>query len=485
MHERDDAGREFWFFMGAMGLIWCYRLFHLLHLDYDLYLDEAYYYNWAKHLDWGYYSKPPVLSWLIRLSTEIFGPSVFGIKAGALFVYPLTTWFVYLIARELYDKRSALWAALIFFTLPSVWVSSLIISTDVVLLLFWAMGLFFFIKALKTQKLLYWIASGVAGGLGLLSKYNFIFFLAAALLYLIIVPAYRRYLKSAELYIAMGIAFMIFLPNLWWNYQHDFISFVHTKEISQVNKALFHPGKFLEFFAAQFLVFGPILFGAYWVALSKKRTYEDKRGILLVLFSFLPLGFILLLSLLSRSFANWAAPAYIGATILVTRFLLRRGKVSLLKLSVVLHTLLAILFYEYHPITRALGIELTRKSDPYKRMMGWRKIAREIEKVWQCCPEATLLADGRAEAAQFDYYLHTTTYLYNPQNRIRNQYHMTRDLQKLVGEDFIYVTKRLLPERMRREFEKIEDLGEVTVPLYRDYNRSYHLYHLRNFKGYR
>jgi len=470
--------------VGLMFLIWCYRLWHLLHLDYDLYLDEAYYYNWARHLDWGYYSKPPVLSWLIWLTTKIFGATVFGIKAGALFIYPLTTYLVYLITKELYDTKNALWAALIFFTLPSVWVSSLIISTDVVLLLFWAMALLFFIKALKTDSGLYWMLAGVAGGLGLLSKYNFIFFLAAALLYLLIVPEYRYYLRKKGLYIAMGIALVIFLPNLWWNYQHDFISFVHTKEISQVEKKLFHPGKFLEFFAAQFLVFGPILYGAYWMALFRKSAYRDKRELLLVLFSFLPLGFILMLSLLSRSFANWAAPAYVAATVLVTHFLLVRHKVSLLKLSVILHTVLAVLFYEYHPITRALGIELTRKSDPYKRMTGWHQVADKIGEIWKDYPDTTLLVDSRTEAAQFDYYLKTKCYLYNPEKEVRNQYHLTRDLNTLIGKNFLYVTKKSPRERMKKEFEQIEDLGEVNVPLYRDFNRTYHLYYLKHFKGY-
>ncbi len=472
-------------FLLLFALIWLYRCWHLLHIDYDLYVDEAYYYNWAKHLAWGYYSKPPMLAWLIRLSTELFGDTPFGIRAGALFVYPVTTWVVYLIARELYDRRVALWSALAFFTLPSVWISSIIISTDVVLLLFWALGLFFFLRAVRYGRTGDWIAAGVAGGLGLLSKYNFLFFLIAALLYLAAVPERRRYFKAPGLYLAMGIALLLFLPNLWWNYHHDFISFVHTREISQVDRALFHPGKFLEFFGAQFLVFGPLFFGLYLYLITRKRSYHQERSLLLTLFSIVPLGAIMLLALLSHALANWAAPAYVSATILVTAFLLRGGYRRWIAGSILLHTFLGVVLYAYHPIAHALHIELTRKNDPYKRMMGWQKVAQEIGAFKRRYPDTTLLVDARAEAAELDYYLHTKCYLYNPSHKVHNQYHITRPLKELKGRDLLYVTTHPIAREMREEFEVIVPLGRVNVRVYRDFNRTYELYYLKKFKGYR
>ena len=66
-----------------VGVIFLYRLCVLYALKLDLYVDEAYYFNWAKHLDWGYYSKPPMLSFLIALTTKLFGNGVLAIKAGA------------------------------------------------------------------------------------------------------------------------------------------------------------------------------------------------------------------------------------------------------------------------------------------------------------------------------------------------------------------------------------------------------------------
>ncbi|HIP47304.1 MAG TPA: phospholipid carrier-dependent glycosyltransferase, partial [Campylobacterales bacterium] len=134
--------------VSLLVLFWVYRLIVLLNAPYDLYLDEAYYFNWAQNVDWGYYSKPPMLSWLIYLTTSLFGDGQVAIKIGSMILYPITTYVIYLIGLELFDKKVAFYSALIFFTLPSVWMSSMIISTDVVLLLFWSLALLFFIKAI-------------------------------------------------------------------------------------------------------------------------------------------------------------------------------------------------------------------------------------------------------------------------------------------------------------------------------------------------
>ncbi|HHD82356.1 MAG TPA: hypothetical protein ENK94_04105, partial [Campylobacterales bacterium] len=74
----------------------------------DLYVDEVYYWGWAQHFELGYYSKPPVLSWLIMLTTTIFGESEWAIKMGAILVYPLTATLIYLITDLLFkDKKIA------------------------------------------------------------------------------------------------------------------------------------------------------------------------------------------------------------------------------------------------------------------------------------------------------------------------------------------------------------------------------------------
>ncbi len=467
-----------------IALISLYRLCVLGNLDADLYIDEAYYFNWAKHLDFGYYSKPPMLSLLIAFSTWLFGDGVVAIKVGAILVYPLTSIVIYFITKELFDSKIAFYSALAFFTLPSIWLSSLIISTDVVLLFFWALALLFFIRSIKYDGFLNWLLAGVFSGFGLLSKYNFIFFLISILLLFIFVPKYKKEFKNGYFYMAMVVAFLIFLPNLWWNYNNDFISFVHTKQISHIEGQLLHPNKFFEFFGAQFIIFGPILFFYFWVIVFKREFLKDERYFLLFLFSIVMLGFIMILSFLSRSYANWAAPTYVAATILVVAYLLRSGKTKLVIASIIIHSLLGIALYHYHSLADLFGIKLHKKIDPYNRVLGWRDTIDQVRYIRSNYPNHLILSKKRGDVAELDYYLKEKTYIFNPHHEMENQYHMDRDLNLLKGESFIYVGKKRDREELLRYFKNVEFLKEVKTPLYDDYNRSYDLFLVDDFRGY-
>ncbi len=480
---KSEGKNETLVIVSLIVIFWIYRLFVLLNSPYDLYLDEAYYFNWAQHVDFGYYSKPPMLSWLIYLTTSIFGESEVAIKIGSMLVYPLTTYVIYLIAKELFDKRVALYSAIIFFTLPSVWMSSMIISTDVVLLLFWSLALLFFIKALLSDSASDWIWAGVFSGFGLMSKYNFIFFLVSVFLVLALIPKYRKYFQNRNLYITIMIAFVIFLPNLIWNYNNDFVSFTHTSDLSGVKEKIFHPNKFFEFFGLQFLVFGPILFYYFWVMVFKKAIVKNEKYLILFLFAISTLGVIMILTFYSRSYANWAAVTYVSATIMVVAYLIELKKVKLLKLSVLIHTILAIVFYHYHAFASLAGVELTRKIDPYKRVSGWSDVGAQIVKAHNSYPDTLLLTDGRTEVAQFDYYTKEKTYIWNPTHAMKNQYHITRDLNSQKGKDFLFVSDKGI-DGMDAFFDSIKPAGRVNVVMYPDYNRSYNLFVLRNFKGY-
>jgi len=469
--------------VSLMVIFWIYRLFVLLNSPYDLYLDEAYYFNWAKHVDFGYYSKPPMLSWLIYLTTSIFGDSEVAIKIGSMLLYPITTFVIYLIAKELFDKKVALYTALIFFTLPSVWMSSMIISTDVVLLLFWSLALLFFIKALYHDRGSDWIWAGLFSGAGLMSKYNFIFFLISVILVLALIPKFRKHFQNKNLYITIVIAFVVFLPNLIWNYNNDFVSFSHTSDLSGMKEKVFHPNKFFEFFGLQFLVFGPILFYYFWVMVFKRAIVKNEKYLILFLFAITTLAVIMILTFYSRSYANWAAVTYVSATIMVVAYLIEQKKEKLLKLSVVIHTLLAVVFFHYHTLAALAGVELTRKIDPYKRVSGWSDVGAQIVKAHKEYPNTILLTDGRTEVAQFDYYTKEKTYIWNPTHVMENQYHITRDLNRQKGKDFLFVSDEGV-DGMSAFFDSVKPAGRVNVSMYPDYNRSYNLFVLRNFKGY-
>ncbi len=473
------------FLLSILSLIWLYRLFLLFNLEYDLFFDEAYYYGWSQNLDFGYYSKPPMLSLLIFATTWLFGDGVIAIKIGAMFVYPITSMVIYFISKELFDERVAFYSALIFFTLPSVWLSSLIISTDVVLLLFWSLGLLFFVKAIKYNQFWQWFGAGIFSGFGLLSKYNFIFFLISVLLVFILISKYRKYFKNRYFYMAIVIAFILFLPNLYWNYTHDFISFVHTKEISHIDRELFNFNYFIEFFSAQFLLFGPILFFYFFVIIFKYREIKkDNNYLILFIFSIVMLSFITALSFLSRAFANWAAPSFVSMTILVVAYLIREKREKLLIYSIILHSIIAIIFFNYHLLASLIGVDISAKMDPFRRVSGWSGVSYKLKKIYQEYPNTTILTDGRKETALFSYYINKECYIYNPKKVIQNQYHLTQNMNDKIGENFLFVSNHANIGEVSKDFEDCKELKFISQRVDFDYNRTYQIFYCKNFRGY-
>src|SRR5207245_2224166 len=120
------------------------RLVWLALQPADLYPDEAQYWVWSQHLALGYYSKPPLVAWLIALTTGVLGESELAIRLSAPLLHAGAAVFVYAIGTRLYDRQVGLWSALAYASLPGVSVSGFIISTDAALLPFWAAALYAF-----------------------------------------------------------------------------------------------------------------------------------------------------------------------------------------------------------------------------------------------------------------------------------------------------------------------------------------------------
>src|SRR5207302_3527909 len=184
------------------------RVLWLVYQPADLYPDEAQYWFWAQHPALGYYSKPPLVAWLIALTTGLIGDNEFAIRLSAPLLHAGTAVFVYAIGTRLYDSRVGLWSALAYASLPGASLSAFIISTDAPLLLFWAAALYAFIRAREDGGAGWWAAVGIACGLGLLAKYAIAYWLLSALGYVVLFQAERRHLPS--LLAAAGLALLLY-----------------------------------------------------------------------------------------------------------------------------------------------------------------------------------------------------------------------------------------------------------------------------------
>ena len=287
--------------------------------------DEAQYWSWAQDLDFGYFSKPPLIAWIIAATTGLFGDAEWAARLGSPIFHALTATTLYFAGKIYFSAREGFWAALIFLLMPAVFLSSGIISTDVPLLTLWAFALLCLGKLRHAPSWPWILGLGFAIGLGLMAKYAMMFFLPALALAIVFDAQTRTALLHPRSLIAIAVAGLIFAPNIIWNAQNDFQTVSHTAANSNLDGPLFHPLELLEFWGSQLGVFGPVMLVIYVAALIsafRKTTMTQTR--MLAFFVIVPITVISVQALLSRANANWAVTSYVAACLLAAQFVTSR-----------------------------------------------------------------------------------------------------------------------------------------------------------------
>ena len=472
--------------LACVAIITGVRLAWLALQPADLYPDEAQYWFWAKHLAWGYYSKPPLVAWLIALTTWLFGDSEFAVRLAAPLLHALTAIIVYTIGARLYGARTGFWSAIAYATLPGVSVSGFIISTDAALLPCWAAALYAFIRARDEDGWRWWIAAGVAIGIGLLAKYAMAYWILSAFGFVLLLRSERRHLP--RLLAAIGLALAIYSPNWWWNWSHGFVSYRHTLDNAEISLSLFHPSAFLQFLGSQFGVFGPLMFAALIALAAQPRTLAEPHARLLAVFALPTLTMMLVVSLLSRAQPNWAAPAYVSATVLVTGWALQRGWRRAMAFSIAINTAAAVAIFAGYPTLTALGIQLPAKYDPLQRLRGWHELGQVVGEELARHPGFTLFADDRELVAALIYYVHPHPFnavKWDLLGRVKDQWDLTNDMRKHLGGNFLLVSRYPnLPAEMRPSFAALDPLPPIQIRVGAGMTRTYGVYLAYGFKGY-
>jgi dolichol-phosphate mannosyltransferase len=191
----------------------------------ELIPEEAYYWNYSRHLDIGYLDHPPMVAWLIRLGTLLFGDTEFGVRFGALCCGTVSSYFIYRLTRNVFGESSALLGLALAQVLPFFFLAGMIMTPDAPLTAAWAASLYFLERALIAGRRPAWIWAGLSLGLGLLSKYTIALLGAGTFLFMAADPTARRWFRRWEPYAAVCIAAAVFAPVLVWNAQHDWASF--------------------------------------------------------------------------------------------------------------------------------------------------------------------------------------------------------------------------------------------------------------------
>ena len=300
----------------------------------DLFVDESQYWLWGQNFAFGYYSKPPLIAWVIGAVTTLSGnDSPFWVRAPGPVLHGATALILAALAAHRSGRAAALWVAVTYATLPMVALGSLLMSTDTIMAPFFAAALYFHARLVESRAMPFAILAGLSAGIAFLAKYAAVYFLIGVGLGAVFVPTLR--LRPSHWAAMLGAFGLVILPNIVWNMENGFATAEHTMDnVGWLRAARplaeLDAGRLARFFFAQFAVVGPLPFAALlWAAARPGKT---GTGLLLV-FSVPAIILVCIQALLSKAYGNWAASAYFAGTVIAVSVMLPHRRLLLLSLA--------------------------------------------------------------------------------------------------------------------------------------------------------
>lgn len=392
----------------ALGLLCSLRL--VAGAVLPLSADEAYYWLWSRHLAAGYFDHPPMIAWLIRAGTLLFGDTAFGVRLVGILLSFGASWFVCRTAVLLIaNERAGIIACLLFNLTLMVAVETMAATPDAPQIFFAAAFVWALAQVAATGKGLWWIAAGAAAGFGLLSKYSTLFVGAGALVWLIATPAMRPWLKSFWPYLGAALAFLIFAPNIQWNAQHGWATFGF--QFGRIEGAHLTLKYLSEFLGAQAVLATPFIFILGLFGLSA-ATRQDRCRALIAAILWPSIAYFLYHSLHDRVQGNWPCYLYPVLAIAAADAMLRSDWTGWKKPAATWSAKLAmpvaavLLFAGY--AQALVGVIPFGRKDPLARLLavGLPEVVQRIDSLQHATGSDVMLTTDYAQTGWFAFYGH-------------------------------------------------------------------------------
>lgn len=300
-------------------------------LIYNIFLpahtDEAYYWQWGRHLALSYYDGPPLMAYLIRISTTAFGISAWSIKFPAVMCMSGAALAITALGGELFGRKVATTSLLLLIFMPITQAGYVISTLDPALVCFWSITLYVFYLALSREKNRYRYLAGFCLGLTLLAKYPGVL-VGMSLFLFMLFSHYRSQLKNINWYLAVLLALLVFSPVIIWNYQQHWASFTFQYSHGVASSKHFQLDLMGSFIGSQLGVANPIFLIAvlYYSIRYFKTIWCNKKLLYVALPFWVTFFFFFYQGLFQYAEANWAAPAYISAAVLLAYFIVHFNK---------------------------------------------------------------------------------------------------------------------------------------------------------------
>lgn len=454
--------------------------------------DELLHLALGDHLDWGFKEVPPFIALLAKITTSVFGNSVFAARIFSTLVSGLIIWFTGQIVIELGGKKFAITLtslALIFS--PAFAASGYLFQPVVFDQLWWVLTAYLIIRYINTSLPVYIYLLGAVIGIGLLTKYTMAFFAIALILGLLITKQ-RKILWNKHILFAALIAFLLFLPNVIWQFQHHLPVINHMRTLRSTQLEYITSSDFIK---QQLVVNGVAVF--VWLIGFGFLLFSIRlRKFQFLAFAFI-LIFIFLLEMNGKNYylfgaypmlfaaggygiERWSkARAYTLRTAIVLLFTLPNLMLFPLVLPILpLNQTLAVFRFtgKNFPFLHFTATWEDHKEHPltqdYGDMLGWDEMTEKVAKVYNSLtPEqqknTQIYADNYGEAGAIN---HLGKKYHLPPVACLNSSFTLWAPDKLNAHYIIYVDDKGGGniERLAPHLESYTKIGEVEFPLARE-----------------
>ena len=376
-----------------------YRLFALLLISGIIVLrliflgspelieEEAYYWNYARHLDIGYLDHPPGIALLIWFGTLFFGNTELGVRLGPFLCWFATAFFTHRLSSAIFDRDVALRALLLVAVLPVFFGVAMFATPDAPLFAAWAASLFALHRAFSKGDWTSWLMVGLFLGFGLLAKYTIAFLGPAIVLFMLLDRHSRRLFFDPKPYLAALLALFLFSPVLLWNYQHNWASLLFQSQQRLADVFMFSTHKLLASILILITPLGALalftsfrLFPNYSSPTGAAKSVLNRDRLFVLLMTGVPLLVFLVFSFTKEVKLNWTGPIWLAALPFMAnamtnegdrlQILIRRLWPKMLVTCLICYGL----FFHY----AALGLPGFGYGSSIF-LFGWRDLAKQLE----------------------------------------------------------------------------------------------------------
>lgn len=352
--------------------------------------DESYYGCYYFHPALGYFDHPPMVALTAAIGMMITDSfTSFSLRFGALVLYIFSLLLIYDIVLKLSNEKAARISLILGSIIPYFLVGmGAFVIPDNAFGLFMLLFIWSLVKLRLTSNDKYFLLTGASLGLAFLSKYHAILLLGGLFILLVFYSDWRKYFKSTYLYIGFILCVLIFSPNIYWNYQHDWVSYIYqfgkSTGVTNLNMTTFLQGIFAQ---AGYLL--PWVMVILIMVIFKARKDPNLKWI--IPFAVLPILAFTLVGATRQIMPHWPMPGYLAAILIAGPWIggWSAGKRKFFLVSTGSVTLIALIVVNLQALTGFLPIE--KKPDVTLDGQGWGEVHTEIKNLQLINNETTFV----------------------------------------------------------------------------------------------